>query len=302
MTRSWLAPLSLIFAFACTTEELGDGADGADESTTDAMDGTDETDGADTEMTGDGDGDTGAEVIATLDGVITDMAGAPLPTPGLQFCGPVDEETGDVLLCIPVPVEADGGFEIQAMLAGLWNLKVVHGSVDGRYFTGQAFQVTVNEGDALDFSMPPIVVPETAEVTDLSAAMGEVAVTIDDALSVSIDPSLAQSPDFQQPAELGGLAVPEEFWRVSEVDGGSVIAAWSFSPFGVKSTEGGFGFTIDSSLGLAADETVTFYEIVKDNGELHEVATGTVNGDASAIDIVPTGVGLHELTWLLAVH
>lgn len=242
--------------------------------------------------------DTTAEPIATLTGTLVDAEGAPLPSPLLQLCGPIDEN-GVVELCIPVTVDAgDGSFEINAMFAGLWSLKIVQAPGDGRFFTGQAFQLTVNEGDNIDLS-PPIVLPEVASLTALG---GVTPVMIDEVLTVTIDPAKAMSPDFVPPTEFGGLMVPEQHWRVTEVEGNPVLAGWSFSPFGIKSTMGGFTFAIESSFGLAAGETVKFFEIEKDNGAIHQIATGTVNEDASAVDVVPMGDGLHELTWLLVTQ
>lgn len=299
MQRSLLVPVCLTFALACTPAEPGTGEDSdTSTSSSDATSGTDTTDTNDTfPTTGDGDGDTGAEVLATVDGVIADMNLAPLPSPGLQFCGPVDGE-GNVELCIPVAVDDAGAFSIEATKLGVWSLKVVHGPVEGRYFSGQAFQITVEQDDAFDFSSPPIVVPEVAEVTDLSGAVGETVVAIDDVLTVMLDPALAQSPDFTAPSELGGLEVGSEFWRVTEVEGSPVIAAWAFSPFGIHTVEGEFGFTIDSGLGLAAGDPVGIYYIEKVNGVIHEAGTGVVNAEATGIDVTVTD-GLHELAWLL---
>ncbi|PRQ06829.1 hypothetical protein [Enhygromyxa salina] len=298
MQRRLFTSACLTFALACTTTDPGTG-----ESSDTSSDATDTTDDGDTttmgDGDGDGDGDTGVEVLATIDGMVADMKMSPLPAPGLQFCGPIDDQ-GAVKLCIPVPVDDTGAFEIDVTELGVWNLKVVHGNADGRYFAGQAFQVTIDEGDALDFSSPPIVVPEIASVTDLSAAMGETPVTIDSALRVTLDPELAQSPDFTAPSELGGLEVAAEFWRVTEVDGNPVIAAWAFNPFGVHAVEGEFGFEIDSALGLGAGEAVTIHYIEKVNGVIHEAGTGVVNAEATAIDITVTE-GLHELSWLLVV-
>lgn len=300
MKRALLVPVCLTFALACTPAEPGTG-ESSDTSSSDTTGGTDTTDTADTAdtfpTTGDGDGDTGAEVLATIEGVVADMNLAPLPTPGLQFCGPVDGE-GNVELCIPVQVDDTGAFLIEATKLGTWSLKVVHGPVEGRYFAGQAFHVVVNEGDAFDFSSPPIVVPEVSEVTDLSAAVGETVVSIDDVLTLTLDPALAQSPDFTAPTELGGLEVASEFWRVTEVEGSPVIAAWAFTPFGIHSVEGEFGFEINSSLGLAAGDPVTIHYIEKVNGVIHEAGTGVVNAEATAIDVTVTD-GLHELSWLL---
>jgi hypothetical protein len=305
MQRRLLVSSFLAFGLlACTPDQPSDG-DGTETSATgdgdgDGDPGDGDGDGDQTTGDGDGDGDTGTpDPVGTITGVLLDMQGAPLPSPLLQFCGPIDPE-GVVELCIPVPVDGSNGeFTINVLFPGLWSLKIVQGPVDDRYFTGQAFQLTFNEGDTLDYSMPPIVLPETDTVTDL---MGETTVSIDDVLSVTIDPAMAMSPDFVAPVVLGGLAVPEEFWRVPEINGNPVIAGWSFSPFGIKSTMGGFDFTVNSSLGLAAGEAVVFYEIEKDNGSLHEIATGTVNPGATAIDVVATGEGLHELTWLLVTQ
>lgn len=299
MNRASLAPLCLVFALACTSSTPGDDDVGeGTEGTEDTTGGTDST--SDTGDTTADDTTTGVEPLATITGVVTDMQGAVLPSPGIQLCGPIDAE-GNVESCIPVQVDdTTGEFDIGAMKTGLWALKCVHGPVDGRYFTGQSFQLEVAEGDALDFSNPPIVIPETATVTDVSGAMGVVDVVIDDVLTLAVDPSLAQSPDFTAPTELGGLAVDPEFWRVSEVEGKPVIAAWSFTPFGTHATEGNtFGFTLDGGLGLASGNTVTVYAIQKDNGTIHKAATGTVVVDATAIDLVPSAEGLHELAWLL---
>jgi hypothetical protein len=292
---------ALVFGLACTSDQPSDG-EGTETSATgdgdgdgDAGDGDGDGDAGD----GDGDGDTGVEPIGTITGVLLDMQSAPLPSPLLQFCGPIDPE-GVVELCIPVPVDGTNGeFTINVLYPGLWSLKIVQGPVDNRYFTGQAFQLTFNEGDSLDYSTPPIVLPETDALTDL---MGPTPVDIDGVLSVTIDPAMAMSPDFVPPTVFGGLAVPQEYWRVTEVEGSPVIAGWSFSPFGIKSTMGGFEFAVNGNLGLAEGETVVFYEIEKDNGAIHEIATGTVNVGATAIDVVPTGEGLHELTWLLVTQ
>jgi hypothetical protein len=300
MQRRLLASSCLVFVFACTPADQP--SDGEDTETSASGDGDGDPgdgDGDGDPGDGDGDGDTGVEPIGVITGVLLDMQSAPLPSPLLQFCGPISPE-GVVELCIPVPVDAaSGDFEINVLYPGLWSLKIVQAPVDNRYFTGQAFQLTFNEGDELDFSMPPIVLPETETITNL---MGETTVDIDGVLSVTIDPAVAMSPDFLAPTVLGGLAVPSEYWRVTEVEGSPVIAGWSFSPFGIKSTEGGFGFAINGNLGLAAGEAVVFHEIEKDNGAIHEIATGTVNAEATAIDVVPTGDGLHELTWLLATQ
>jgi hypothetical protein len=294
--------LGLTFALACTpadqpsdgeteTSANGDGDGDPGDGDGDPGDG----DPGD----GDGDGDPGPVTVAEISGVLLDMQGAPLPSPLLQFCGPINPE-GVVELCFGVDVDpATGNFTNGVPEAGLWSLKIVQGPVDNRYFAGQAFQLTINEGDALDYSVPPLVLPETDTVTDL---VGETTVDIDDVLSITIDPAMAMSPDFLAPTVLGGLAVPAEYWRVTEVEGSPVIAGWSFSPFGIKSTMGGFAFTINGNLGLAAGEAVVFHEIEKDNGRIHEIATGTVNAGATAIDVVPTGEGLHELTWLLVTQ
>jgi hypothetical protein len=303
MQRHLLASSFLVFALACTpSDQPSDGEDTETSATGDGDgdgDPSGDGDGDGDPGDGDGDGDTGVEPVGTITGVLLDMQSAPLPSPLLQFCGPIDPE-GVVELCVPVPVDgANGEFTINVLFPGLWSLKIVQGPVDNRNFTGQAFQLTFNEGDALDYSEPPIVLPETETVTDL---MGETTVAIDDVLSITIDPAMAMSPDFLAPTVLGGLAVPAEYWRVPDVDGSPVLAGWSFSPFGIKSTMGGFAFTIDGNLGLAAGEAVVFHEIEKDNGRIHEIATGTVNVDATAIDVVPTGDGLHELTWLLVTQ
>lgn len=297
MNRASVVPFGLVFALACTSptpgdEEVGDDTTGATEES-----GTDSTDGTDT--TSEDTTDTGVEPLATVSGVVLDMEGATLPTPGIQLCGPIDGE-GVVESCIPVQVDAGTGeFTIGAAKLGLFALKCVHGPVDGRYFTGQSFQITIAMDDALDFSVPAIVIPEVADVTDVTGMSGLMDFQIDDVLTISLDPSLAQSPDFVPPTEIGGLAVPEEFWRVTDVEGAPVIAAWSFTPFGTHATEGTFGFTLNGSLGLAAGEPVIVYAIQKDNGVIHEAATGTVNVDATAIDLVPSVDGFHELSWLL---
>ncbi|NVB40208.1 hypothetical protein G6O69_20365 [Pseudenhygromyxa sp. WMMC2535] len=269
-----------------TDDEAGESTD---EGTTEAGETTDD----------DGSTDT-AEDLATITGVILDMQGAALPTPGVQLCGPIDDE-GNVEACIPVSVDdSSGAFSIGAKKTGLWSLKVVHGSVDDRNFAGQAFQVTLSEGDALDFSDPAIVIPEVSATTVLD---GLTQVNLDGGLSLSIDPEQAQTPDFLAPTALGGLVVDPQFWRVDEVEGAAVIQAWAFSPFGTKAKdEGSFDFSVDDSLGLDAGTALNFYEIEKDNGSLHLVATGVVNADASAVDLSAAGEGLHELTWLLVTE
>lgn len=299
---SLLTPVCLTFALACTPAEPGTGEDSdTSSSSSETTDGMDTTDTNETlPGDGDGDGDPGVEVLATIDGVLADMNGAPLPSPGLQFCGPVDD-AGNVELCIPVAVDVDGTFEIPVTKLGTWSLKVVHGNVDGRYFSGQAFQVVVNEGDAFDFSSPPIVVPEVGDVTDLSGVVGETVVSIDDVLTLTLDPSLSLSPDFTAPSELGGLEVGAEFWRVTEVEGSPVIAAWAFTPFGVHAVEGEYDFTIASALGLEAGAAVGIHYIEKVNGVIHDVGTGVVNAEATGIDITVTE-GLHELSWLLVTQ
>jgi len=178
----------------------------------------------------------------------------------------------------------------------------VHGNTeDGRRFGGQSFPVIVNDGDEIDIS-EPIVLPEVMEVTELPEGGGEVEVAIEGGLSVMIDPALAKSPDFSVPSELGGTLVDPAYWRYTEVNGEAMIAAWSFAPFGVKATEGSFGMAFTDGLGLDPDSAVNLYEIEKDNSHLHLVGTGTVNGDATGIDVVSAGEGLHELTWLIVTQ
>jgi hypothetical protein len=303
MKRALVASSSLVFALACTSpspgdEEIGDDStDGTEESGTDSTDGMDDATEDDTTTT-----DTGVEPFATVGGVIVDMQGAPLANAGIQLCGPIDAE-GVVESCLPAQVDdASGEFTVGANKPGLYALKCVHAPEEGRYFTGQSFQLTLAEDDALDYSTPPIAIPEVADVTDVAGMSGTMDIVIDDILTLSLDPSLAQSPDFVPPSEIGGLQVAEEFWRVSEVEGTPVIAAWAFTPFGTHATEGTFGFSLNGALGLAADTAVDVYGIQKDNGVIHHVATGTVNGDATAIDVTPTAEGLHELAWLLVTQ
>ena len=145
------------------------------------------------------------------------------------------------------------------------------------------------------------MLPEVSAVTDLTGAMGETMVAIDGILTLTLDPALAQTPDFTPPTEVGGLQVDPQFWRVTEVEGSPVIAAWAFNPFGVHALEGEFGFTINGNLGLAAGDPVTIHYIEKVNGVIHEAGTGVVNAGATAIDITVTG-GLHELSWLLVTQ
>lgn len=298
MKHALLVLSCVALTFACSDDSGSDDSGNDGTETTASGDGDGDAGDGDGDSADTTDADTGNEPVATVSGTIVDMMGAPLPSPLLQMCGPIDE-MGNVELCIPEDVDpATGAFEAPVNFVGLWSIKVVQGPVDDRNFTGQAFQVTLNEGDDIDLG-EPVIVPEADAVTMLE---GETTVDIDGVLAVTIDPTKAQSPDFLAPTMLGGLAAPQDSWRVTEVEGSPVIAAWSFSPFGIKSTEGGFGFTIADGLGLDPDTAVVFWEIEKDNGALHEIATGTVNPDASAIDVVPTGEGLHELTWLLVTE
>ena len=149
-------------------------------------------------------------------------------------------------------------------------------------------------------SMPPITIPE-ASVTDVSGASGPTEIVVEGGLTLTVDPTTSTSPDFSNPTAIGGVDVAAEHWRVSEVEGAPVIKAWSLYPFGTHADEGTeFGIAIDDALGLAAGETVTIWGIQKDNGVLHHVADGTVNGDATAIDLSLVE-GLHELAWVLVV-
>ncbi|GEM_PF-5322675 len=243
--------------------------------------------------------ETGVEAIGSLVGVVLDPQGAPLPTPGIQFCGPIDD-MGSVESCIPVTVDGQGNFALDVLKVGLWNFKAVHGPVDGRYFGGQAFQLEFSEGTELDLGT--VIVPEVATITDLSQAVGPVEVQIDSVLSIIIDPALAQDPGFVAPTELGGIEVASEYWQISDVEGSPILAAWSFSPFGVKATEGSFDLELATAFDLAAGETIKLWEVVKDNGEIHQVGEGTVNGDASAIELTEVGEGLHQLSWLLVTQ
>lgn len=299
MNRTWFALPCLAFVLACPAAQPGDDDVGGSEEESDAS-GSDSsgTDGEDATTTS---GETGVEPLATVAGATVDMQGATVPTPGIQLCGPIDEQ-GTVESCLPAQLSDDKStFTVGAPKLGLFALKVVHGPLDGRYFTGQSFQLELAEGDALDYSMPPITIPETDTVTDVSGAMGPTEVVIEGGLTLTVDPATATSPDFTSPTAIGGLDVAPEFWRVSEVEGAPVIKAWSLYPFGTHADEGTeFGLAITDALGLPAGETVAIYGIQKDNGALHHVADGTVNGDATGIDLVSVE-GLHELSWVLVV-
>jgi len=296
MKRALFASLSLTFAFACTPAESGGDEDpGTSSGETETTAETSDT------LTGDGDGDgEPAEPIGTIDGIILDTMGNPLPSPGLQFCGTIEED-GIPKLCIPVGVDDDGGFHIDAMTAGLWSLKLVHADVDGRMFSGQAFQLTLNEGDALDYSDPPIVLPEVTSVSALEES-GETAVSIEGGLTVMLDASTAQMPDFSNPTELGGVVVEPAYWPWMDVDGEAIVQVWGMSPFGIKAKEGAFDLVIEDGLGLDAGAAVNVYEIEKDNGALHLIATGAVNEDASGLELTAEDEGLHELSWIIVTE
>ena len=293
MKRALIASLCLTFAMtACTSDGGGSESPGEETGSTTGGDGDGD---ASTTLPGDGDGDTEPVVIGTIDGVIQDINGQPLPSPGLQFCG-IIEDDGIPKLCIPIMVAEDGTFHIDAMTAGLWSLKLVHADADGRVFSGQAFQLTMNDGDALEYSDPPIVLPEVTAMTDLA---GETTVEIEGGLSITIDPANAQKADFQEPTSLGGVIVDPAHWPWSEVNGETVVQAWGLASFGIKAKEGSFGLAINDALGLEAGAAVNVYEIEKDNGQLHLIATGAVNGDASGLDLTAEGEGLHELSWVV---
>ena len=318
MKRALFASLCLSFAFACTSSSGGGDTDGeTSDSDSDSDSDTDDTNGdgdgddsdtdaTDTLPTTDTD-DTGPlEPVASVVGVIHDESGAPLPSPGLQFCGPVpDEGFGIAELCISFDVDPDdGSFVIDAPKVGIWSLKVVHGDTEGgRKFGGQAFQLTIEDGDAIDLSDNPIVVPEVSAVTALDEAGGEQAVSIEGGLTVMIDPAEAKTTSFAPPTELGGRMVDPAHWRYSDIAGETMVAAWSFAPFGTKSNDGvTFGMAIEDGLGLEAGSSVKVYELEKDNGALHHIGDGTVNGDASGIDVTSAGDGFHELSWVIVTQ
>lgn len=300
MHRSWLALPCLTFVLACPAAQPGDEDVGGteDESTEGGESGSDTTGSDTTDATTD---DTLPEPLATVMGLTADMNGTILTGPGIQLCGPIDVD-GNVESCLPAKLSdgGDGSFTVGAPKLGLFALKVVHAPLDGRYFTGQSFQIELAMGDALDFSMPPITIPE-ATVTDVSGASGPTEIVVEGGLTLTVDPTTSTSPDFSNPTAIGGVDVPAEHWRVSEVEGAPVIKAWSLYPFGTHADEGTeFGIAINDALGLAAGETVTVWGIQKDNGVLHHVADATVNGDATALDLTPVE-GLHELAWVLVV-
>ena len=293
MALAWFTP-ALVFALA-----LGCGGDSDDAST--AADATASAGDGDSGGDGDGgDGDGDVPVLANIDGVVTDSAGAPLGMAGIQFCGPVSEE-GAVEACKPVPVDADTGtFSIEVTKLGFWNLKAVHAPEEGRYFTGQAIPLTVAMDDMISYPAPGIVVPEVNEVIDLSAATGEATFEVGAGIWLTFDPAMTQTPSFTPAAEMGAIEVPEAEWQITEVpDAGPVIAAWTFHPFGTKLPDASFGLAVESGLGLAAGEAVQIFEVEKDNAFIHKVADAVVSSDGTHLEITPTAEGLHELTWLL---
>lgn len=302
MHRSWLVLPCLTVLLACPAASPGDDDVGGseDESSGGESAGTEDT----TDATSTDDAttdDTGPEPLATVTGLTVDMDGTVLTGPGIQLCGPIDEN-GTVESCLPAKLsdQGDGSFTVGAPKLGLYALKVVHAPLDGRNFTGQSFRLELAMGDALDYSMPPITIPE-ATVTDVSGASGPTEIVVEGGLTLTVDPTTSTSPDFSNPTAIGGVDVPSEHWRVSEVEGAPVIKAWSLYPFGTHADEGTeFGIAFDDALGLAAGETVSVWGIQKDNGALHHVADGTVNGDATGIDLTIVE-GLHELAWVLVV-
>lgn len=304
-----IAPLAAVFALltasACVVEPDEGGGDdaaedtaGEDEEST-GEEGTEAEGGTNTEVgTDTTEGTETGETLATISGVVTDMEGAPLPSPVLQFCGPIDE-SGLPQSCLPIDVEADGSWIIEAQTLGLWSLKFIHVPADGRDFTGQAFQIELGEGDALSYAEPPVVVPEVAGLVDLSGASGEVDVELEGGLRLNFDPENTITPLFTPAEAVGALVVDPSHWQLGLPPAGDVAVAWSFTPFGTKVKEGAFGLSIDDTLGLDPGTAVSVYEIEKDNGAYHLVATGTV-GD-TAVELTQAGEGLHELSWIYVV-
>lgn len=291
MKRLSLVLGSLVLCAACPA---ADDTAADDVGTEDSNDET--TEGTDTEGTDTTSDTTGVEPVASIEGVVLDTNGGTLPSPSLQFCGPVNED-GSVDACIPIMLGDDGSFMHGVSTVGIWNVKAVQGSVDGNHFGGQAFQIDIVEGAEDDLGT--ISVPVVEDVTDLSGASGVTDVAIDASLTISLDPALAQTVSFTPPTELGGVLVDPSFWQIDTIEGNNVLFGWTFAPFGTKATEGSFGIAINDALGLDPDTTIKLWEIEKDNARLHQVGEGTVNADATGIDVTEVGEGLHELTWLI---
>ena len=245
-------------------------------------------------QTGDGDGDSDQAIVR---GRVLGASGDPLPSPRLEVLGTIVD--GIANLSFPVVVDADGSFEATIPDEGTWALDFTHAPLEGRFFCGQSFTIEVEFGQESEVSPPPVVLPELAELSELDPTADEVELAIDASLTLRFDPGLTRAPDFNPLTHLGGLSVDPAHWRVSEVEGQPVLAAWAFSPHGSRATEGS-SFTIELTDDFDAPPGTVFdlHHIDGTYGLIELVGHAQV-GEGAVVQVTPVGEGLRELSWLL---
>lgn len=275
---------------ACPASTDDSGTDNADAlgSEDDATSDADATDGADPT-------DTTGEPAARLRGTIIDDHDVPLPSPALFFCGPI-LDSGLPQSCQKIAVADDGGFDQGFNEAGTYIVKITQVQADGQAFGSQVFFHESVDGGDNDLGI--IVVPRVDNPTDLTGLVGPSEIVIDEALTLTVDPSALVDANSVWPDHLGGVEIDEAIRIMTDIDGDPVLHVWALTPFGSKVTRGSIEASV-GNVGLAAGQSVKIYEIEKFNGTPIQVGEGTVNDEATAIEVTPVGDGLHELTWLV---
>lgn len=240
------------------------------------------------------------DAAAVLSGCVVDLDGRGLPGSLGQFCGPVID--GEEAACLAIRVTADDGcFEYAAIdtndaaAEGSYKLQFVAGdAAPERMMSANLRRIEVTPG--YDVELGVIVLPHVESTIDLTDE-GEVAVDIDDDLTLTID--VATTDWALQKPLVGGVRVPPMFWPFDKMaDGSEVVAIWAFVPHDAHG-EHPYVFEISSRLGLDSGAVVGVYEISKlDSGLLHEVGEFDVDEGG----IVSAELGLHELTWMIVVE
>lgn len=221
----------------------------------------------------------------------TDDSGAALENPGMQFCGPVVD--GATELCLQPIFDDAGGFCVFPTDPGRWNLKAVPGPDGDRYFGGSAELISVVEGASVDLESP-IVLTQVGSLVAVPEGEGEV--VMDESLTLSL-PSGLHLPSGTG-SEFGVGAVDALHFNSDAVpEGETVVAQWTFFPFGMSALEGEqVGLTINTSFDLGPGTSVNVYEMDKEIAEVTLATSGSVNGDGTGIELEG---GVHKLSWIL---
>jgi hypothetical protein len=226
----------------------------------------------------------------SLSGTVVDLSGKPLAGAAVAVCGSA---------CWPATTDSKGVFSLSDLPAETVALDVRGSTGMAKTLGVVVFSLTLTSGQHLALKQP-VGLPDVGQGTVLGS--GAQAVTIDAALTLTVDRDKLTYPWGINSKYLAGARVPQAYWPPFALTHGGAsykaLAMWALAPFDVR-VSAPMELSIDNSaLGLSAGAKAGLFVVVAKTGLASWAAEATVSADGKLLQTA-AGQGLDRVTWLI---